>query len=50
VQTAEAPTLPSIKIVLIGESASGKTSIVARYEKNHFLDVYEPTKTVSIVR
>ncbi|CAK8686029.1 unnamed protein product [Clavelina lepadiformis] len=50
VKLAETTTkLPKLKLVLVGESTGGKSSILERFEKNHFQDEYLPTKTVNIV-
>ena len=36
--------MPNFKIVMIGESGTGKTCIVARYDKDTFTpDAYKPT-------
>nr|CAB3262626.1 uncharacterized protein LOC100180971 [Phallusia mammillata] len=50
VEVVQASSLPTLKIVIVGESAVGKSSIVERYQKNQFLSRdYEPTKIVNIV-
>nr|XP_054753413.1 LOW QUALITY PROTEIN: uncharacterized protein LOC129259150 [Lytechinus pictus] len=41
-------SIPSFKIVLVGDAESGKTSVFMRYFKNQFDYSYRPTTTVNI--
>ena len=37
------PPINNVKIVLVGDTTVGKSSLISTYLKNRFIDTYEPT-------
>ncbi|XP_076444904.1 uncharacterized protein LOC143282909 [Babylonia areolata] len=47
-ESKKAPTVPGLKIVLVGDCEVGKTSIYVRFLHNQFSPLYVPTNKVNI--